>query len=102
MDKLATKTLQGRRVQYAVRTYCDKIARGSLGSAVNIIALELGRILVSPLVLLVAVLVCHSTDLPAYSDTVYSDTPLTLTVLAVPNWPFIYKTDVVTVTPLLQ
>ena len=31
------------------------------------------------------------TDFPAYSDTVYSDTPLTVTVLAVPNWHFIYK-----------
>ena len=37
------------------------------------------------------------TDFPAYSDT-----PLTVTVLACPNWPFIYKKDVVTVTPLLQ
>ena len=26
-----------------------------------------------------------TTDLPAYSDTVYSDTPLTVTVLTVPN-----------------
>ena len=25
------------------------------------------------------------TDLPAYSDTVYSDTPLTVTLLACPN-----------------
>ena len=42
------------------------------------------------------------TDFPAYSDTVYSDTPLTVTVLTVPNWPFLYKKDVVTVTPRLQ
>ena len=42
------------------------------------------------------------TDFPAYSDTVYSDTPLTVTVLTVPNWPFVYKKDMVTVTPLLQ
>ena len=43
-----------------------------------------------------------STDFPAYSDTGYSDTPLTVTVLTVPNWSFIYKKDVVRVTPLLQ
>ena len=33
----------------------------------------------------------RSIDFPAYSDTVYSDTPLTVTVLTVPNWPSIYK-----------
>ena len=42
------------------------------------------------------------TDIPAYSDTVYSDTPPTVTVLTDPNWPFLYKKDVVTVTPRLQ
>ena len=31
------------------------------------------------------------TDFPAYSDTGYSDTPVTVTVLTVPKWPFIYK-----------
>ena len=31
------------------------------------------------------------TDFPAYSDTVFSDTPLTVTVLTVPNWSFLYK-----------
>ena len=35
----------------------------------------------------------HNTDFPAYSDTGYIDTPVTVTVLTVPNWPFIYKQD---------
>ena len=30
-------------------------------------------------------------DFPAYSDTGYSDTPITVTVLTVPNWPFIHQ-----------
>ena len=30
------------------------------------------------------------TDIPAYSDTVYSDTPLTVAVCRVPKYPFIY------------
>ena len=37
------------------------------------------------------VLSCRSTDFPAYSDTGYSDTPVTVTVLACPKWPFIYQ-----------
>ena len=44
----------------------------------------------------------RTTDFLAYSDTVNSDTPLTVTVLTVSNWPFMYKKDVVTVTPRLQ
>ena len=35
-------------------------------------------------------------DFPAYSDTGYSDTPLTMTVLTCHKWPVIY--DVGTVT----
>ena len=27
-------------------------------------------------------------DILAYSDTVYSDIPVTATVLTIPNWPF--------------
>ena len=44
------------------------------------------------------------TDLPAYSDTVYSDTPLIVTLLPCPKWLFSYWTtsgysdNVVTVT----
>lgn len=35
----------------------------------------------------------QDTDFPAYSDTGYNDTPLTVTVLTcpTPKWPFIYK-----------
>ena len=32
-----------------------------------------------------------NTDFPAYSDTGNSETPVTVTVLSCPNWPFIYK-----------
>ena len=31
------------------------------------------------------------TDFPAYSDTGYIDTPVTVTVLTVPNWSFIQQ-----------
>jgi len=31
------------------------------------------------------------TDIPAYSDTGYCDTPLTVTVFTGPKWPFIYQ-----------
>ena len=39
-----------------------------------------------------------STDFPAYCDTGKSDTPVTVTVLSVPNLPFVYQKDVVGVT----
>ena len=42
------------------------------------------------------------TDFPAYSGIGYSDTPVTVTVLTVLNWSFMYKKDVVTVTPRLE
>ena len=42
--------------------------------------------------------VLYSTDFPAYSDTGYSDTPLSVTFLTCPKWPVIYKNHVVTVT----
>ena len=41
---------------------------------------------------------CIITDFPAYRDTGYSDTPLTVTVLTFPKWPFIYQNYVVRVT----
>ena len=34
--------------------------------------------------------IIHSTDFPAYSDTVCSDTPLSVTLLAIPK-PFVNK-----------
>ena len=37
------------------------------------------------------------TGIPAYSDTGYSDTPVTVAFLTVPKWPFYMKNDVVTV-----
>ena len=40
----------------------------------------------------------YSTDFPTYSDTNYSATPVTVTVLAGPKWPFMYPNYVVTVT----
>ena len=33
----------------------------------------------------------QTTDFPAYSDTGNSDTPVTVTGLTVPNWPFMYQ-----------
>ena len=32
-----------------------------------------------------------ATDFPAYNDTVYSDIPLTVIVLTLPDRPFLYK-----------
>ena len=43
-----------------------------------------------------------NTDFPAYSDTGYSDNPVTVTVLTCPKWPLMYEKDVVTVTPRLE
>ena len=42
------------------------------------------------------------TDLPAYSDTVFSDTPLTLLACPNPNDWFVTKLPLVTVTIWLQ
>ena len=35
--------------------------------------------------------ILQSTDIPAYSDTGYSDTSLTVTVLTFPKWPIVYE-----------
>ena len=43
----------------------------------------------------------NNTDIPAYSDTGYSDTPLTVTLLAIPK-PFYNKIYLVTLTNTIK
>ena len=42
------------------------------------------------------------TDFPAYSDTVYSDNPVTVTVLQFPHYEFVNKPPLLIVTIWLQ